>query len=101
MKRPRWCATTTGASTRSEPLNSHEERNLVMRHEPIGSCPPLKPSLTSAAGSPGLSSPGRLVSAGTYLSAGFWAPADAATRGRPSLSAAPRPTHREESLSDA
>jgi hypothetical protein len=34
----------------SEPLNSHEERNLVMRHEPIGSCPPLKPSLTSAAG---------------------------------------------------
>jgi hypothetical protein len=34
----------------SEPLNSHEERNLVMRHEPSGSCPPLKPSLTSAAG---------------------------------------------------
>jgi hypothetical protein len=34
----------------SEPLNSHEERNLVMHHEPIGSCPPLKPSLTSATG---------------------------------------------------
>jgi hypothetical protein len=26
----------------SEPLNSHEERNLVMRHEPIGSCPPVQ-----------------------------------------------------------
>jgi hypothetical protein len=26
----------------SEPLNSHEERNLVMRHEPSGSCPPVQ-----------------------------------------------------------
>ena len=26
-KRPRWCATTTGALHPSEPLNSHEERN--------------------------------------------------------------------------
>jgi hypothetical protein len=26
-KRPRWCATTTRASTPSEPLNSYEERN--------------------------------------------------------------------------
>jgi hypothetical protein len=26
----------------SEPLNSHEERNLVMRHEPTGSCPPVQ-----------------------------------------------------------
>jgi hypothetical protein len=26
----------------SEPLNSHEERNLVMRHEPSGSCPPAQ-----------------------------------------------------------
>jgi hypothetical protein len=26
----------------SEPLNSHEERNLVMPHEPSGSCPPVQ-----------------------------------------------------------
>jgi hypothetical protein len=28
----------------SEPLNSHEERNLVMRHEPSGSCPLVQPT---------------------------------------------------------
>jgi hypothetical protein len=27
----------------SEPLNSHEERNLTMRHEPSGSRPPVQP----------------------------------------------------------
>ena len=26
----------------SEPLNSHEERTLVMPHEPSGSCPPIQ-----------------------------------------------------------
>jgi hypothetical protein len=29
----------------SEPLNSHEERNLVMRHEPSGSCPLVQPAV--------------------------------------------------------
>jgi len=29
----------------SEPLNSHEERNLVMRHEPNGSCPLVQPAV--------------------------------------------------------
>jgi hypothetical protein len=29
----------------SEPLNSHEERNLVMRHEPSDSCPLVQPAV--------------------------------------------------------
>jgi hypothetical protein len=29
----------------SEPLNSHEERNLVMRHEPSGSCSLVQPAI--------------------------------------------------------
>ena len=29
----------------SEPLNSHEERNLVMPHEPSGSCPLVQPAV--------------------------------------------------------
>jgi hypothetical protein len=29
----------------SEPLNSHEERNLVMRHEPSGFCPLVQPAV--------------------------------------------------------
>jgi hypothetical protein len=72
-----------------------------MRHEPSGSCPPLKASLTSAAGPTGAVEPSDDLSPLVPpLSAGFWAPADARTRGRPSASPAPRPTHRVESLSD-
>jgi hypothetical protein len=85
----------------SEPLNSHEERNLVMRHEPSGSYPPLKASLTGAVGLSGAVEPPTTCLRWYSLSAGCWAPADAPTRGRPSPSAAPRPTHREEFLSDA
>ena len=34
--------TPPGPAPPSEPLHSHEERNLVMPHEPSDSCPPAR-----------------------------------------------------------
>jgi hypothetical protein len=85
----------------SEPLNSHEERNLVMHHEPIGSCPPLKPSLTSAAGLTGAVEP-RTTYLGRYLLVRRLV--GACRRPNPQSSVAvgsAEATHPEESLSDA